>query len=312
MIHTQNLTKKYGRFHAVQNFNLTVRQGTVFGLVGENGAGKTTTLSMLATLTSPTSGTAYINGYEVTRQAKGVRQSLGYMPDAFGVYDDITVEEYLEFYADCYKVDRNVARRRASDYLEWVNLQEKRHTYVNALSRGMQQRLEIARCLMHDPSVLILDEPSSGLDPRSRLEFRTVMHRLRALGKTVLISSHILSELGEFVDEIGIMRGGELAAVASVSVMMTHSTAYRQLRVCGRALRTTWEEALRQYPQVIDVTYIPQGVDVVYAGTLDQQVEFVRGLVEAGIGVYQVAERPTNIEELFLRLTERAVDASGQ
>ena len=189
MILTENLCKRFGRSIAVDNLNLSIRQGTVFGLVGENGAGKTTTLSMLATLTPPTSGRALVNGFDVARQSRDVRRTLSYMPDSFGVYDDLSVDEYLQFYADCYGVPRPVAQRRRDELLEWVKLQDHRKTYVNSLSRGMQQRLEIARCLMHDPQVLILDEPSSGLDPRSRVEMRAVLQRLRQLGKTILISS---------------------------------------------------------------------------------------------------------------------------
>lgn len=308
MILTQNLCKKFGRVMAVNNLNLNIRRGTVFGLVGENGAGKTTTLSILATLTIPTTGRGYINGYELSREPQKVRPAIGYMPDSFGVYDDITAEEYLRFYSDCYHVPKQVARNRIAELLDWVNLTEKRQTYVNALSRGMQQRLEIARCLMHDPQVLILDEPSSGLDPRSRIEMRSVMQRLRALGKTILVSSHILQELSEFADEIGIMRAGELAAVAAVQVMLAHSTAYRQLWIAGLADRTTWQAVFKAFPEVLDVTYLDNGVEVVYGGTLDQQAEFMRAIVQQGITLYQFAERPTDIEALFLRLTERTVD----
>jgi ABC-2 type transport system ATP-binding protein len=292
---------------AVSDLNLNVRRGTVFGLVGENGAGKTTTLSMLATLTTPSSGKAFVNGYEVTRQPNEVRKSIGYMPDSFGVYDDLTVDEYLAFYADCYQVPKEVTKRRSQELLEWVGLEHKRDTYVNALSRGMQQRLEIARCLMHDPPVLILDEPSSGLDPRSRIEMRNVMQQLRNLGKTILVTSHILHELSEFVDEIGILRNGQVAAVAAVSVMLAHSTAYRTLSITGSATPDTWEHVLREDPHVLQVSHTQNGVEVVYAGTVDQQATLMRQLVEHNIRVYQFAEKPTDIEALFLRLTERTV-----
>lgn len=309
MVQTQNLCKRFGGVNAVDNLNLDIRPGTVFGLVGENGAGKTTTLSMLATLAMPSSGSAWINGYEVTRQARDVRRSIGYMPDSFGVYDDLTAEEYLLFYADCYRIPRLVARARSDDLLERVALGDKRQTYVNALSRGMQQRLEIARCLMHDPAVLILDEPSSGLDPRSRIELRGVLSRLRSLGKTILISSHILHELGEVADEIGIMRGGELAAVAAVHALLAQSNAYRTLWISGTAGASQWESVLRDEPHVVDIKLGDGGVEVVYGGTLDQQAGLMRQLVERGIVVFQFAERPTDIEALFLRLTDRTVES---
>ncbi len=307
MIVTQNLCKKYGRFTAVNQLNMNVRRGTVLGLVGENGAGKTTTLSMLSTLSTPTAGKAYINGFEVTKESAKVRQSIGFMPDAFGVYDDLSVEEYLRFFADCYHVSKEQTNKRQLDLLERVKLTDKRGIYVNALSRGMQQRLEIARCLMHDPEVLILDEPSSGLDPRSRIEMRHVLLELRKLGKTILVSSHILHELAEFADEIGILRNGELAAVASVSVMMAHSTAYRNLWLTGRVNQMQWDYVLRNHSQVKNVSYEQNGVSILYAGTTEQQSTLLRECIEGGLELHQFTERPTDIEALFLRLTESEV-----
>ncbi|GMA52086.1 ABC transporter [Alicyclobacillus contaminans] len=309
MIETQNLCKRYGKFTAVDHLNLQIRRGTVFGIVGENGAGKTTTLSMFATLTSPTSGRAYVNGYDITEQSTEVRRSIGYMPDAFGVYDDITAEEYLQFYADCYRVPKHLAVQRAREYLAWVGLEDKRETYVNALSRGMQQRLEIARCLIHDPPVLILDEPASGLDPRSRIEMRSVLSRLRTLGKTIVMSSHILHELCEICDEIAILRAGQLAAVAAVPVLLNHSSAYRTLRIQGQAPYAVWERALAGACQVREVRYRPDGVELVFAGSLPQQGELLQRLLAEGVQVYQFVEQATDIEELFLRLTEGPVNS---
>ncbi|GMA56212.1 ABC-2 type transport system ATP-binding protein [Alicyclobacillus sacchari] len=303
MILTQNLCKRYGKMAAVQDMNLSIAPGTVFGLVGENGAGKTTALSMLATLSTPTSGRAYIHGFEVTREPRAVRRCIGYMPDAFGVYDDLTVMEYLRFFADCYRVDRRLVKPRADDLLERVRLTDKRDTYVNALSRGMQQRLEIARCLMHDPAVLILDEPSSGLDPKSRLEMRAVLHGLRDMGKTVLISTHILNELAEVADEVGILRRGELVAVAAVQVMVQHSSAYRTIHIDGRFAAGELERALASDRRVVDVHAAASGWDVLYAGTLAQQADLLTALVEQGMAITQFSEQPTDIEQLFLRLS---------
>ncbi len=308
MIEITNLTKRYGRHVAVNKLNLTVRKGTVFGVVGENGAGKTTTLSMLATLTVPTAGKAVIDGYEVVKESMLVRRTIGYMPDSFGVYDDITCTEYLQFFADCYEVARPIASERAAELLEWVGLTAKKDVYVNALSRGMQQRLELARCLIHDPSVLILDEPTSGLDPRSRIEMRSILQRLRNLGKTVLISSHILHELTSVADEIGVIRGGELAAIASVSVMLQHSSAFRTLWITGSAEPAKWVQVLSHDPHVLEVRHVETGVEVTYAGTVEQQAELMRSLLEAGVVLYQFSERPTDIEQLFLRLTDKAGD----
>lgn len=308
MIRTQNLCKRYGKFVAVNNLNLSIHKGTIFGIVGENGAGKTTTLSMLATLTRPSSGRALINGFELRRDAQRVRRSIGYMPDAFGVYDELTAYEYLQFYAECYGVAKSVWKPRILELLEWVNLVDKRRAYVNALSRGMQQRLEIARCLMHDPPVLILDEPSSGLDPRSRIEMRSVLQRLRSLGKTIVLSSHILHELSEVADEIGIIRSGEVAAVAAVNVMLSHSSAYRTLWLAGEAETAVWEKTLSAHTHVVDYHVRTDGIEVVYGGTLHQQGDLMQELLAAGIRLYQFAERPTDIEALFLRLTERTVE----
>ncbi len=305
MVQTQNLTKKYGRTVAVNRLNLTVRQGSVFGLIGENGAGKTTTLSMLATLTVPSFGRAFVNGFEVCKHPHDVRMSIGYMPDSFGVYDDLTVTEYLYFYAECYGVKGALAKRRSADLLEWVDLQDQRGTYVNALSRGMQQRLELARCLMHDPQVLILDEPASGLDPRSRIELRRVLRRLRELGKTMIISSHILNELSEVSDEIGMMRGGELSAVAAVEALKDQIGAYRRLWVQATAKPELWQTVLAAEPQVLDYTLRLQGVELVFSGVLEEQAELLKRLIQAGIPVIHFGEQPTDIESLFLRLTER-------
>lgn len=310
MIETQNLTKRYGRQMVVNHLNFSVRSGTVFGVVGENGAGKTTTLSMLVTLTTPTSGRAYVDGYEVMANPREVRRSVGYMPDSFGVYDDIRCDEYLKFYADCYGVSRWVAEQRATEYLEWVGLHNKRQAYVNTLSRGMQQRLEIARCMMHDPPVLVLDEPASGLDPRSRLDLRTVIRGLKERGKTVMLSSHILNELVEVADEIGIMRNGEMAAVATVDVLKNHTTAYRTLRIIGRGASGLWEKVFGHHSAVTDVRSVHDGYEVDYAGTVYQQAELLTELVSAGVSVREFTEHAMNVEDLFLRLTDSLSDTA--
>lgn len=208
MIETINLTKKYGSFTALNKLNLKIEKGTVFGFVGHNGAGKSTTFSILATLLAPTSGAAFVNGYDVTTEAKEVRNHIGYMPDFFGVYDQFKTVEYLDFYGASYGISPAERQVLIPQLLELVNLSNKSDVYVDLLSRGMKQRLCLARSLIHDPEVLILDEPASGLDPRARIEMREILKELKNMGKTILISSHILPELAEMCDEIGVITNG--------------------------------------------------------------------------------------------------------
>src|SRR5687768_11234687 len=210
MIELRNFTKVYGEFVAVQNLSLKISAGEMFGFIGPNGAGKSTTIRFLATLLRATTGEGIVNGHSVTRDPIAVRRSVGYMPDNFGVYDGMKVWEFLDFFAVAYQVPR--ARRKAvlSDVLELLDLTHKRDDFVNGLSRGMKQRLCLAKTLVHDPPVLILDEPSSGLDPRARLEVKALLKELRRMGKTILISSHILTELADCCTSIGIIERGQL------------------------------------------------------------------------------------------------------
>lgn len=216
MIETIGLTKKYGSFYALQDLNLIVEDSTVFGFVGANGAGKSTTFSILATLLQPTAGDAFINGMSVTKNPQDVRRQIGYMPDFFGVYDQLKTDEYLDFYGASYGIKPKERAVLIPKLLELVNLEHKRYDYVDLLSRGMKQRLCLARALIHDPKILILDEPASGLDPRARVEMRDILRELKAMGKTILISSHILPELAEMCDSIGVIDNGKLIAQGSV------------------------------------------------------------------------------------------------
>ena len=215
-IQTESLTKRYGRNVAVGGLDLTIEAGEIFGLVGPNGAGKTTTLKMLATLLPPSAGDAEIGGVSVRRQPDAVRRVIGYMPDNFGVYDDMRVWEYLDFFGRCYGLSASRRRQMIGDLLELVDLVGKRDAYVQDLSRGMQQRLCLAHALVHDPQVLLLDEPASGLDPRARVELRELLRELRSLGKTIVISSHILPELEELCTSLAIIDHGRVMASGRV------------------------------------------------------------------------------------------------
>jgi ABC-2 type transport system ATP-binding protein len=214
MIETKNLTKNYGNLTAVDDLNLAIKDGDIFGFIGPNGAGKTTTMRILVTLLEPTRGSAFINGLDVRKDGKKVRRLVGYMPDFMGVYDDLKVFEYLEFFAAAFGIERKKRKSIVEGVLELTDLESKKSATVDSLSRGMQQRLGLARVLIHDPKVLILDEPASGLDPRARIEIRGLLRELKRMGKTIMISSHILSELEEICDHVGIIEHGRLVFIA--------------------------------------------------------------------------------------------------
>src|SRR5215475_12994528 len=210
MIETRDLTKKYGELYAIKAINLQLNRGDLFGFIGPNGAGKTTTMRILATLLHPTWGEAYVGGHSIYTHPKEIRRMIGYMPDFFGVYDDMKVIEYLDFFAAAYRIRGPKRRQVCDEVLDLVELGYKREALVTSLSRGMTQRLGLARVLLHDPQVLLLDEPASGLDPRARIEIRTLLKRLGTMGKTIMVSSHILPELADICNKVGIIERGEL------------------------------------------------------------------------------------------------------
>ena len=220
MIKTEELTKQYGKLFALKNLTLELKEGDLFGFIGPNGSGKTTTMKMLATLLQPTWGEAYVCGMSIYTKPKEIRRIIGFMPDFFGVYDDMKVIEYLEFFAAAYRVRGEARRKVCNEVLELVDLGYKREALVTSLSRGMTQRLGLARVLLHDPQVLLLDEPASGLDPRARIEIRELLKRLGGKGKTIMVSSHILPELADVCNKVGIIERGELLVDAKVEDVM--------------------------------------------------------------------------------------------
>lgn len=289
---------------ALKGLTLEIDKGTVFGFVGPNGAGKSTTMSILATLLEPTSGKAYVGGFEVTKNPKEVRKLIGYMPDFFGVYDNLTAEEYLDFYGANYDIPLAERKQIIPQLLELVNLSHKRDAYVDSLSRGMKQRLGLARSLVHNPEVLILDEPASGLDPRARIELREILKELRDMGKTIIISSHILPELAEMCDVIGIIEEGDLVAFGRVDEIYAKMQEKRLLRI---RLLDRVEEAmarLREMPVVSGVTREGNWVVVGFAGNDEQQVQLLHELTTAGLPVAAFNEAEGNLEEIFLEITK--------
>ena len=289
---------------ALKGLTMEIEKGTVFGFVGPNGAGKSTTMSILATLLAPTSGKAYVGGYEVTQHPREVRKLIGYMPDFFGVYDNLTAEEYLDFYAANYDIPPAQRKQIIPQLLELVNLSHKREAYVDSLSRGMKQRLGLARCLVHNPEVLILDEPASGLDPRARIELREILKELRDMGKTILISSHILPELAEMCDVIGIVEEGNLVAFGRVDEIYSKMQEKRVLRI---RLLDRLEETmafLREQPSVASVSREGNGVIVGFNGDDEQQAALLRNLALAGFSVASFNEEQGDLEEIFLEITK--------
>jgi ABC-2 type transport system ATP-binding protein len=314
-LRTSGLLKRYGRTLAVAGIDLSVEEGEIFGLVGPNGAGKTTTLRMLATLLVPTAGDAAVMGHSVRREPYAVRRVIGYMPDTFGVYDDMRVWEYLDFFARCYEIPAARRRRIVGDLLELVDLGGKRDDYVHALSRGMQQRLCLAHALVHEPPVLLLDEPASGLDPRARVELRELLRELRRLGKTIVISSHILPELEELCTSVAIVDRGRV--LASGTVESIQARFRRGLVVRARVLGETADvdtaaRFLASQPEVGGVETLPDGrLELALRGPDDVAADLLARTVAAGHRVAAFAPAVSDLEELFLQITSELPEASA-
>ena len=308
MIEIQNLTKKYGSFIALDQLNLSLAEGTVFGFVGANGAGKSTTFSILATLLSPTSGDAIINGKSVVKEPKEVRKQIGYMPDFFGVYDQLKVDEYLDFYGASYGIQVAERALLIPQLLELVNLTSKRYEYVDLLSRGMKQRLCLARALIHDPKVLILDEPASGLDPRARVEMRDILRNLKTMGKTILISSHILPELAEMCDEIGVIDNGKLIAHGNVATIQAQLQGEKRIVVKVTERLNEVRAFLEEDPQIstIDIIESKLELEFNYRGTDAEQVALLKKAILADLPIYALTEEEKDLEDVFMAITKGA------
>lgn len=308
MIEIKGLTKKYGKFVALEDLNLTIDAGVVFGFVGANGAGKSTTFSILSTLLAPTSGQAFVNGVNVVENPAEARKYLGYMPDFFGVYDQLKVDEYLDFYGASYGLTHIDRARLIPELLELVNLTDKRYTYVDLLSRGMKQRLCLARTLIHDPKVLILDEPASGLDPRARTEMRDILKHLKTMGKTILISSHILPELAEMCDEIGVLERGKLIARGNVSMIQQQLMSDKEMIL---KLDGDLHEAVRFFEEnphvtAIEVSESEQQLTFFYKGSRDEQITLLKQAFAQGFRIYSATEVQKDLEDVFMAITKEA------
>ena len=304
MIETRKLTKRYGNLIAANQIDLKLDEGDVFGFIGPNGSGKTTTMRMLATLLTPDFGEAYVDGHSIYTHPREIRRIVGFMPDFFGVYDDMKVIEYLEFFAAAYRINGPSRRRVCEEKLELVDMTFKRDAMVNQLSRGQTQRIGLARVLLHEPKVLLLDEPASGLDPRARIEIRQLLKRLGELKKTVMVSSHILPELADVCNKVGMIEKGIMVANNRVDEVMKQ---VRQAIVLHLRLVGDPEQAARRIEQHSDVARVEVRPEALLVVTLRQGVldySFLPTLlIEAGFKMTLFREEELNLETAFMELT---------
>ena len=304
MIECRNLSKSYGPHRALDNLCLKLEPGDAFGFIGPNGAGKTTTIRILATLQEPSEGEALVGGYSVTHQADAVREILGYMPDHFGVYDGLRCWEYLEFFAAAYRVPQRRWRALVDEVLELTDLVGKKQAFVETLSTGMRQRLCLAKTLLHDPKVLVLDEPASGLDPRARIALKLLLKELSRMGKTLLVSSHILPELADFCTKVGIIERGRLLAAGPVDRILAQAGEQHRLRV---RVMGSWERAeaiLRRTLDPIEWEAGDQQVVLTTVAGLERQADTLEQLVQDGCRPLEFAQLKTDLEQIFLAVTE--------
>jgi len=302
-VQTHGLTRMYGSLAALSGLDLTVNKGDLFGFIGSNGAGKTTTLRILATFLTPSAGSALVLGNDVVRQADAVRHVIGYMPDFFGVYKDMEVTEYLDFFGACYKIPTAKREQTVKDVLELVGLSEKRGALIGALSRGMQQRIGLARVLIHDPQVLLLDEPASGLDPRARIEMMAILQELQRMGKTIIISSHILSELQTLCNRVAIIEKGKLIYSGPVQGVREQVSTGKVMwvRVTSDPAQAT--ELLKTRPEVTEVEPVDGELKITLASHDVDHSLVADVLVRGGAKLVELREDEIGLEEVFLRVT---------
>jgi len=316
IIELKDVSKHFGRRAAVDQIGFTVESGEIFGLVGPNGAGKTTTMRMLVTLLAPDKGEIQVGGHSVKKNPREVRRLLGYMPDAFGVYGDMTVQEYLDFFGACYRIDPAQRASLINDLLELVEISHRRHDMVDTLSTGLKQRLGLARVLIHDPAVLVLDEPASGLDPRARVEIRQLLLEIARLGKTILFSSHILADVAELCTRVAIMESGKLVALGSLDQLHERLVPHRLLRI-SLLNQFSLDEAHVLVAAQPGITSVQTKEGLGRADWLTLEAEFsgddqamhqlLTALLKKGLPIVQFSEDTQNLEEVFMRATQGIV-----
>jgi len=314
IINTDNLNFSYNKREKIlKSLSIEIEEGAIFGFVGPNGAGKTTTIKIIATLLQADGGQVRVGGYDVRRDKESVRKLLGYVPDFFGLYNDMSVHEYLDFFAGCYYIPLSARPALIGDLLALVDLDHRRDDVLNGLSRGMKQRLGLARALIHDPQILVLDEPASGLDPRARVEFRALLRELQRMGKTILFSSHILADVDELCTEVGIIEAGKMVAVDNLTTLRTQLNQHRVIyfTLIGDTVDAALA-VLSYVPEVSDVTYSQNAdgdwdVRLSFSGDKMGVSALVARLVQADIPLLSFREESESLEEMFMQLTEGIV-----
>ncbi|MBK8616267.1 MAG: ABC transporter ATP-binding protein [Anaerolineales bacterium] len=308
---TSSLTGAARQRIAVNNISFNIEGGEIFGLVGPNGAGKTTTMRMLVTLLKPDHGEILVGGYSIRKNANDVRRQIGFMPDSFGVYGDMTVQEYLDFFGACYKIHPQQRAHLITDLLDLVDLGHRRDDMVDTLSTGLKQRLGLARVLIHDPSILVLDEPASGLDPRARVEIRELLLEVARLGKTILFSSHILADVGELCTRVGIIEDGKLAALGTLQQLSEHVMPHRQIHIGLLDRKEEAKTMLQSITGVSEVRIVENtsriSLEVDFTGDDESIHQLLAKLLAAGFPVVHFSEESKNLEEVFMRTTKGIV-----
>lgn len=304
MLEVKNLRKKYGNFQALDGLDLTIERGELYGFVGPNGAGKTTTIKIITGLLKPDEGTVRIDGVDALKDSRILKERIGYVPDFFGVYDNLKVWEYMEFFASCYGIEGLKARNRCSLLLEQMKLEDKADFFVDGLSRGMKQRLCLARALIHNPDLLILDEPASGLDPRTRVEYSATLKELREQGKTLFVSSHILSELSELCTGIGIIEQGKMVLQGNMSQLFERVNTSNPLLIAVFANKEKALTILKSHPCVQTISVKEEEIQVGFIGDRQDEAMLLQQLIDAGVMVSGFMREKGTLESVFMQITD--------
>jgi ABC-2 type transport system ATP-binding protein len=305
MLEIKNLTKKYGKFTALDNLNLEIKKGEIFGFVGPNGAGKTTTMRIIAGLLKANSGIVNVDGVDARMNPKGLKNKIGYMPDFFGVYDNLKALEYMEFYASIYGLTGDKARQLCLELMDLVRLEDQAENYVDEMSRGMKQRLCLARSLVHDPELLILDEPASGLDPRARFEMKEILKELHNKGKTIIISSHILPELAQMCSNIGVIEKGRMVVCGSVEEILSVRGATSPIIMKFTEGQERAVEILKQNNLVQNIVIRDNSVSILFKGSETEVADILAAMIQNGAKLSSFTREESSLESLFMQITTK-------